>query len=100
MQIVYIPCSSEQEAEKISEILVKERLAACANIIKSKSIYEWENNLNKTDEWIILAKTLPEKFREIEEKVKEIHSYDLPCIIGIPIVDFNEEYLAWVKDQL
>ena len=98
--IAYIPCGSEQEAERIGEVLVKEKLAACANIIKSKSIYEWENKLNKTDEWIVLAKTLPENLKEIEKKVKAIHSYEVPCIIAIPITDSNQEYLTWVEEQI
>ena len=99
MLIVYIPCNSEEEAEKISEALVANKLIACANIHKSKSIYEWGSKLEKNDEWVIFAKTFKEKLPKIEEKVKELHSYDIPCIISIP-VDANAEYLNWAHAEL
>mgnify|MGYP006304187243 CR=1 FL=1 len=97
MIIAYIPCGSEEEAEKISEALVKEKLIACANIYQSKSIYEWQGELKREGEWTIFAKTLPEKFEKIEKRVKELHSYELPCIIAMPIQEGNKTYLDWVK---
>ena len=98
--IAYIPCGSEEEAQKIGKSLVKEKLAACANIIRSNSIYEWVGEMKSEGEWIVLAKTIPKKFAEIKKKVKSMHSYELPCIIGIPVVDVNEPYLDWVEEQV
>lgn len=98
--IAYIPCGSEKEAEKISEALVKERLAACCNIVKIKSVYKWKGKLEKEDEWLILAKTMPEKFEKLKKKVKKAHSYDIPCIAAIPLVDVNEDYLEWAESQV
>lgn len=98
--IAYIPCGSEEEAEKIGESLVKKRLAACANIIESKSIYEWDKKLEKTNEWVVLAKTVPERFKELEGSVKGMHSYETPCIICIPVLHANEDYLEWAEKQI
>jgi periplasmic divalent cation tolerance protein len=98
--IAYIPCSSEAEAKRIAETLVRGKLIACANIIRSWSVYEWNEKLEKTGEWIILAKTLPEIFEKLKKRVEELHSYKPPCILAIPVTDVNEEYLEWVKDQV
>jgi periplasmic divalent cation tolerance protein len=98
--IGYVPCGSKEEAKKISQILLEEKLAACVNIIQSTSRYMSEDDLEKADEWIILAKTLPERFDALKERAEELHSYDVPCIIGIPVVDVNDKYLEWVNKQL
>lgn len=98
--IAYIPCGSEAEAERIAETLVRGKLIACANIIKSRSVYEWGGKLEKTNEWVILAKTLPEIFEKLRKRVEELHSYNPPCILAIPVTDVNEDYYEWVKDQV
>jgi len=98
--IAYIPCGSEKEAEKIAEILIKEKLAACCNITKIKSVYKWKGKLEKVDEWLILAKTIPEKFEKLKKRVEKVHSYEIPCIAAVPLVDVNEKYLAWAESQL
>lgn len=98
--IAYIPCGSEAEASKIAEALVRERLTACANIVKSESLYEWGGKMEKTDEWIVLAKTLPEIFEKVKKRVEKLHSYDPPCILAIPVVDVNDDYYDWVKGQV
>jgi len=100
LTLAYVPCASEKEARNISKILAEEKLVACANIVKSESMFNWEGELENSDEWIILAKTLPSKFKEVSTRVLELHSYDVPCILGIPIKEVNEEYLNWVKEQL
>jgi periplasmic divalent cation tolerance protein len=100
MLIIYVPCGSEEEAEKISESLLDDRLIACANIYQSKSLYRWKGKLERSDEWIVFAKSSPEKFDEIERRVKSLHSYELPCIIGIPIQQSSGEYAKWVENSL
>jgi len=96
--IVYIPCGSREEAEKISETLVKERLAACANIFESSSVYEWKGKIEKTGEFVIFAKTTDKKFAKVRSMVEGMHSYKLPAIIKIK-AEANEAYLRWVEDQ-
>jgi periplasmic divalent cation tolerance protein len=97
--LAYITCGSEAEARKIGKTLVEGKLAACANIFPISSIYCWEDKLQDDKEWLLIAKTVPDKFEKLEKKVKEIHSYDVPCIMGIPVVDVNEDYLDWVERQ-
>jgi periplasmic divalent cation tolerance protein len=98
--LAYIPCGSEEEAEKIAVELVGKKLIACANIIQSRSIYEWDNKLEKTNEWLILAKTTKGRFVQVRERVKELHSYELPCIIGLPVEYGNKDYIDWVEKLL
>lgn len=101
MTIVYITTSNEEEAIKIGTHIVKERLAACSNIIKDMtSIYWWENNLEHDKEAILILKTIEEKVDEIMTKVKEIHSYDNPCIIALPIIKASDSYLSWLKEEI
>jgi periplasmic divalent cation tolerance protein len=99
LAIAYIPCGSKEEARRISTALVKEKLAACANIFESSSIYEWKGKLKKTREWVILAKTLDSKFKKLQARVETLHSYEIPCIIKLP-ADANKAYLEWVEKQV
>jgi periplasmic divalent cation tolerance protein len=98
MLIVYVPCGSDGEARGISEKLIKERLIACANIVKSKSLFEWKGSMKREDEWVIHAKTIEKNVEKIEKRVKELHSYELPCIISIP-AKANPEYVEWLQKQ-
>lgn len=95
-QLVYITAGSMKEAEKISFMLVNEKLAACTNIFPVKSVYKWKNKIEKTDEFAIIAKTISNNVKEIIKKVKETHSYEVPCIITIPIKEGNKDFLNWV----
>ncbi|MCL2115963.1 MAG: divalent-cation tolerance protein CutA [Methanobrevibacter sp.] len=101
MAIIYITTSNEEEALEIGTFIVKKRLAACSNIIKDmKSIYWWEGNLENDDEAILILKTIEEKVDEIITKVKEIHSYENPCIIALPVIKASDSYLNWLKDEI
>ena len=101
MAIIYITTSNEEEALKIGTHIVKKRLAACSNVIKDmKSVYWWEGNLENDDEAILILKTIEEKVDEIIAKVKEIHSYDNPSIIALPIIKASNSYLNWLKDEI
>ncbi|MBI4141697.1 divalent-cation tolerance protein CutA [Candidatus Woesearchaeota archaeon] len=96
MIIVYTPCKDEKEAEKIAEALLNEKLVACANILPSKSLYFWQGKLQKENEAILILKTTKEKFTAAEKKIKELHSYELPCILKIE-GKANEEFEKWVE---
>jgi len=99
MIILYMTASTLKEAEKISNILLKKKLIACANIVKSNSIYKWKNKVVHENEFIIYYKTNQNKVVEAERIIKKIHSYECPCIIQIPVKS-NAEYNSWVKSQL
>ncbi len=100
-RIVLITCGSREEAEKISKILVEKKLAACVNILSNvKSYFWWEGKIDEADEHLLIIKTKAEKIKELIERVKKIHSYSVPEIISLPILEGNKEYLKWIGDSL
>ena len=96
---VYITNPSEEEAKKLAKHLVENRLAACVSIFPVSSLYWWEGKLADEKEFVTLCKTTEEKFEELEEEVKKIHPYKVPCIVKIP-VESNKEYEDWVRKEL
>ena len=98
--IVYVPVSSLIEAEEISMIIVKEKLAACANIIDAvTSFYVWEKKPTSSDESVLLIKTREGLLEKLEKRIVELHSYDTPCIMAIPALRVNAEYYDWVMEK-
>jgi len=101
MVLTYITCSNEEEATKISEKLLKERIVACSNIIKNmKSMYWWENKIEKDEETILILKTTEYKVDELIKRVKKLHSYENPAIIVLPILKTTESYLKWIENEI
>jgi len=99
--IVYITAKDMEEAKKIQDILVSEKLAACVNIIPEiKSCYWWKGEKEKANEVALIAKTKKDLIDKLTKKVKEIHSYDVPCIIALPIVGGNEDFLKWIGESV
>ena len=96
--VVFVTCGSEKEALKIAHTLVKERLAACVTLVSPiRSIYRWEGKIWDENEWLLVIKTRKQRFRALEKKVKTLHSYDVPEIISLPILDGSSSYLNWIK---
>ena len=103
IQIVflYITTKNKAEAKKIAKVLLKERLCACANIFdKMSSMYWWKGKLEEANETVLIAKTTKNKFSKLSARVKQLHSYDCPCILQIPITDGNREYISWLQSNL
>ncbi len=98
--VVLVTASSSEEAEAIATVLITEKLAACINLIPITSLYTWEGKLCKDQEYQLLIKTDLSKFSQLEIKIKEIHSYDLPEIIAIPIIKGSKSYLSWINDSM
>jgi periplasmic divalent cation tolerance protein len=98
--VVFVTCGSEEEAVKISNALVEERLAACVNLISPvRSIYRWEEKIWDEKEWLLIIKTQRKRFQEIETRVKPLHSYSVPEIISLPIVEGSSSYLNWLVEM-
>lgn len=98
--IVYITTNSTEEAEIIGRNLVSRKLAACVNIIDNmKSIYHWEGKIETGEEVIIIAKTKKALVNELIENVKTLHSYKVPCIVAIPIIDGNADFIQWIRNE-
>ena len=99
--IVLITTKDSDEADKIAVTLTQEKLIACANIIKGvQSVFWWEGKVNYSDEALMIIKTQNNHFNKIVERVKSLHSYEVPEIIALPIVDGNPDYLKWINDSL
>jgi periplasmic divalent cation tolerance protein len=97
--VVLITSPDEEEAAKIAGTLVDERLAACVNIIRNvRSIYRWEGKVQDDAEVLMVAKTRRDLFEKLKNRVKELHRYDVPEIIALPIVDGSEGYLNWIRE--
>jgi periplasmic divalent cation tolerance protein len=97
--VVFITASDEDAAVKIARSLVEAKLAGCVNIIKNiRSVYRWEETVEDEPEVLMVAKTRKALFDELMKKVKELHSYTVPEIIALPIVEGSEDYLQWLRD--
>ena len=98
--LVIITASSAEEAKSISDLLLNKRLAACTNQIADvKSLYWWKDSIESEDEVMLLAKSRASLFDDIVLAVKEVHSYDIPEVLAIPILSGSPEYLNWIFEE-
>lgn len=96
--VVFCTASSRDEAETIARAMVEERLAACANIVPSvTSIFRWEGRIEMEAEVLIIMKTRRRQLDRLVERVKDLHSYEVPEIIALPVVGGSDAYLEWVR---
>jgi periplasmic divalent cation tolerance protein len=97
-KLLYVTCKNSTEAKKIGSILVKNKLAACTNIIKQiNSIFLWKKKVASSKESILLGKTQKKNISKIIKIIKKNHSYTIPCIIFFDISIGNKEFLNWIK---
>jgi len=100
-RIVLTTAGSEEEARKMAQHLVEHKFAACVNIVPGiESIYQWQGKVESAREWLLVIKTTSDKFVEVRDAIRELHSYDLPECIAVAIEDGSEEYLAWIADSV
>jgi len=98
--VVLMTAGSQEEAEKIAQSLVRTMLAACVNIIPSMtSVYRWEDEVQRDEEWLLLAKTRRDVLEELIQHVQDLHSYDVPEVIALPIIGGSEAYLRWLDRE-
>jgi periplasmic divalent cation tolerance protein len=98
--VVLITAPSAEEAAKIAKVLVEERLAACANIVKDiRSVFRWEGKIEDDSEALMVLKTREALFEDLEKRVRELHSYSVPEVIALPIVKGSEAYLSWLQEE-
>lgn len=100
--VALVTCGSAAEAERIARTLVDERLAACVNIQKSRvlSIYRWKGKVERAREVLLLVKTSARHFRKLERRIRQLHSYQTPEIIALPVAAGSAPYLSWLEDSL
>ncbi len=98
---VMTAAGSEEEAERVAAALVERRLAACVQVVGPvRSTYRWQGSVESAREWLCLAKTTAERYPEVEAAIRELHSYEEPEIVAIPIVAGSTGYLAWVDESV
>ena len=98
--ITYITCPNTELAKNIASTLVHEKLVACANIFpKIHSIYEWEGKVCEENEVVLLVKAPTSQFNAIEDRVKDLHEYDCPCIVNFEMNAGSQEFLEWISKQ-
>jgi len=98
--VVYITAPHEDEAAKIAQALVESRLAACVNIVKDiRSIYSWKGTVEDDSEVLMIVKTRKALFDTLLNTVMDLHSYDVPEVIALPIIDGSANYLTWLRES-
>lgn len=98
--VVMVTASSQAEAEKIAKNLVESKLAACVSIMPINSIYTWRGEVCQDAEWQLVIKTDLTVFDVLAGKIRELHSYEVPEIIALPIVAGSPPYLQWISEQV
>jgi periplasmic divalent cation tolerance protein len=95
--LIYSTIGNIKDARRISHILVKKQIVACVNIIpKIESIYKWQGKIENTEEVIIIAKTVDKNVKKVIQKIKSLHTYELPDIIVIPVIGGLKDYLDYI----
>ncbi len=98
--LVYMTAANRSEAEQVGKALIESRLAACVNILDSmQAMFWWGGQVEKDSETVLLAKTRVGLVGRLNAKVAEVHSYETPCVVAVPIIDGNPEFLQWIHDE-
>jgi periplasmic divalent cation tolerance protein len=98
--LVYSPCPGEECAREIGAKLLEERLAACVNLLPGmRSLYRWEGKLCDETECLMLAKTSSEHAPALQARVAELHPYECPCVLTLPVADAHPPFTQWIADE-
>lgn len=96
--IVLTTCNSTDIATSIAEIVVNKKLAACVNIVNGvESVYQWQGKIARDQEILLLIKTRQSLFTQLQQVVQQMHDYELPEIIAVPITAGETNYLKWIE---
>ena len=99
--VIFSTCSSADEAKLIARRLVEARLAACVTAVPgAQSTYHWKGAVEQSEEWLLVIKSSRELFAQLKAQLQKMHSYEVPEVIAVPIVDGSESYLTWMDREL
>jgi periplasmic divalent cation tolerance protein len=99
--VVLSACDSEEQARRVAHALVEQRLAACVNIVPgARSIYRWKGQVKDASEWFLIIKSRRDLMDQLRAAIGRVHSYEVPELLAVPVVDGSEEYLAWLDREL
>ena len=98
--VVYTTIDNIQDARKIAKALVEEQLVACVNIIPNiESIYRWRGEIEEDSEFVLIIKTVDDNVEKTIQRIKELHSYELPDVIALPVIGGLKEYLEYIVNE-
>jgi periplasmic divalent cation tolerance protein len=99
--IVFSTCGSSEEAHRVARALVEARLAACVNIGGPvESVYRWQGAIETAQEWNLTIKSRRDLFPKVQAELARSHSYEVPEVLALPVVDGSEGYLSWLDAEL
>jgi periplasmic divalent cation tolerance protein len=99
--IVFTTCDSAKEAKQLARHLVEQRVAACVNILpKAHSVYRWKEKIETAAEYVLVIKSRRDLFPALRAEIEKIHSYEVPEIVAVPVVEGSQAYLAWLEREL
>ncbi len=100
--VVLVTCGSRNEARKIARAVVERRLAACVNEIGApvRSVYRWKGKVETGEEFLLVMKTTKRRFAGLRAAILELHSYDVPEVIALPVVEGSRDYLGWIAESV
>ena len=99
-KIVLTTTATREDAGKIARALVERRLAACVNLVAIESVYRWKDEVESAEEWLLVIKTTAAAYDHVHAAIKELHTYDLPECVLLPIESGSEDYLAWIGESV
>lgn len=100
MLFVYVTVGSDAGAHRIASAVIEERLAACANILPPvTSVYRWQGKVEQGTEHVLVLKTRAALFERLERRIKDMHSYECPCIVALPIEAGHPPFLRWLAEE-
>lgn len=98
-QLVLTTCPDAEVAERLAQTLVQERLAACVNILPvARSVYWWKGRVESAAEQLLIIKSMTDAYSSIQKRIRELHPYELPEVIAVPVADGLPDYLAWIRN--
>jgi periplasmic divalent cation tolerance protein len=99
--VVLSTCGSEDEAEQLARLLIDRRLAACVNIVpRVRSVYRWNGAVESAEEWLLLIKSSRPLFEQLRAALEGAHSYEVPEVLALSVVDGAAPYLDWLRVNL
>lgn len=100
--VVLVACGSRREARSIARSLVRIRIAACVQEITApiRSTYRWQGKIESAEEYLLLIKTTRKHFRAVQDTIKQLHGYEVPEIIALPVVQGARDYLSWITKSV
>jgi periplasmic divalent cation tolerance protein len=98
--VILVTAGSKAQAEMLARSLVSAKLAACVTLFPVQSVYTWREEIHQEEEWQLMIKSELRRFNDLEVKIRELHSYEVPEIIALPIVQGAQPYLDWIATQV